>query len=950
MSGIVRFFASSLPLWEAADGAVATSDGGAVGGASGVQTAQEHPQQVENEGDGPSSRAGSGPASTSGAADTAEATGVNANNPSSTGANAENAGAAANDNGAAAGQSAPSKPGPTMSVEQYGQSLIPTADDENSGTAGAGSSGTADDAADAGPVTGDNVTMEVEQPAAAPAANAAAPSLTYKEWSALRRRAFEKYMNRRMVSPSSSSSSSSQSSSSSASGGTNSRKKKSKGAKGDGSPSQDTAESSLLLSASSGSPDSSAGLLSSIDGSPMKQESLDSPDGGKKAMGEEVDDDDDESRHSIDGSPLPEYAAAEADGDEDDEAMDESMFDDADIPETDIFQVFEDDADYHHGRDRPLETQPETQEQMLPETQEDPPLPVQQSQSQSPEYMSQSQPQSQSQSQMMMDTQPLMESQPETQQEEEGAMMLGQDSQQDEDDDDDDDVDDLPDTQDATQKSPDVIPMDVEVDANVVPESSTKKRKKSDKKKGGKKKKEEDANRRRRKDRRKILHESQTRGTANTVEQINLRVHTVNLGLCRVVTAWPLRKTKRLHWQADTNSTPTCTASANDKEGNGTTTPAKGMGGLRILTTPYSDFEDDGPLGNIYRSVFTLEVEEVVDEEREEALREQRRLFQRPFELTDDVDDEEAGDKTKDSADKAAALTAKTRRRIRVFLYGKYANKVSRHLSEWKYRLTSNSKTCALAGEGREEVLLSLNNVPARCVFPYYGQTSSEAPILDNELGRCSRYCLCIGSNSHMMVTSEDAGEGEKERFDTVNSVGSAADLEMRIVMVRKAAMAAVVGSPSQIEMQVQHSASSSTFKSTAESILSLSAIERKESEGPGPNASDLAALYSEIIAKKEKRIQQLIDEARFEGNKKDQGESIDEVQRKQETGGKESGDQAEAPSANPEEGIAGEEGEQARKRRRTSVRYHTLVSQHFYLFSSLYLNSCHRTLTYSPF
>ena len=189
-----------------------------------------------------------------------------------------------------------------------------------------------------------------------------------------------------------------------------------------------------------------------------------------------------------------------------------------------------------------------------------------------------------------------------------------------------------------------------------------------------------------------------------------------------------------------------------------------------------------------------------------------------------------------------------------------------------------------------------------------------------------------------MMVTSEDAEEGEKERFDTVNSVGSAADLEMRVVMVRKEAMAAVVGSPSQVEIQVQHSASSSTFTSTAESILSLSAIERKESEGPGPNASDLAARYSEIIVKKEKRIQQLIEEARGEGNSKDQVENMDAAQG-QGAAGNENGDQAEAPGANPEEGTAGEEGEQARKRRRTSVRYHTLVSQYSLSFCILFLS-----------
>ena len=236
MSGIVRFFASSLPLWEAADGAAPTAAGGAVGGASGDQTAaaaaapaQEHGQQVENDdGDGPSSRAGSGPANVSGAGDTAESGGANANDPSSNDANAENAGASNDDNGAAGGQSAPSsKPGPTMSVEQYGQSLAPTAnaDVEKSGTA---------DAATVynGAVTGDNATMEVEQPAARPDPNTNAPSLTYEEWSALRRKAFERYMNRRMVSPSSSSSSSSSQSSSSSTSDGNNRTKKVQGCKG----------------------------------------------------------------------------------------------------------------------------------------------------------------------------------------------------------------------------------------------------------------------------------------------------------------------------------------------------------------------------------------------------------------------------------------------------------------------------------------------------------------------------------------------------------------------------------------------------------------------------------------------------------------------------------------------------------------------------------------------
>jgi len=583
------------------------------------------------------------------------------------------------------------------------------------------------------------------------------------------------------------------------------------------------------------------------------------------------------------------------------------------------------------------ETQPETEQQqlLLPETQEEPLSVQQQSQSQSPE--------AEAEAESQMDTQHTwLESQPETQQEDgEGeeaeAMRLGQDSQdsgQENDDEEEEEEEELlPDTQDQTapgdaHAAAAAVPMDVDATTPASAEqevaSSPKRRRKGDT--TGKKQKSGKSSL---SDRRKILHESQTRGAANAVGQINLRVHTVNLGLCRVVAAWPLRKTKRLIWQTDTAAAAAAAAAAANTDTDGTPAPlpAKRMGGLRILSSPYGDFEDDGPLGNIYRSVLSLEVDEVVDEEREEALREQRRLFQRPFEtLSDDRDDEDGDNKTKDSADKAAVLTAKTKRRIRVFLYGKYAAKVSRLLSEWKYR-QPNSKACALAGEGREEILLSLNNVPARCVFPYYGRTSIElkAPVLDNELGRCSRYCLCIGSASHMMVTSDDA-EDEKERFDTVNSVGRAADLEARIVMVRRATAVPNVGSPSRVEIEetaARKRAAGPTFKSTTESILSVSAIERKETEGPGPNASDLAARYGEIIRKKEKRIQQLIDEPRGEGSRNDQNEKANGTQRGEVGGGKDSGGQADASGAGPDGGTA---GEQARKRRRTSVRYHTMA------------------------
>ena len=94
---------------------------------------------------------------------------------------------------------------------------------------------------------------------------------------------------------------------------------------------------------------------------------------------------------------------------------------------------------------------------------------------------------------------------------------------------------------------------------------------------------------------------------------------------------------------------------------------------------------------------------------------------------------------------------------------------------------------------------------------------------------------------------------------------------------------------------------------------------------------------YGEIVAKKEKRIQQLIDEARGDDGKKDQDEDADEAQGAEGADASANVGRADVLGANTGSGTAGEEGEQARKRRRMSVRYHTLVS-HVFLSMVFYL------------
>ena len=772
-----------------------------------------------------------------------------ATRPSSSGHNDDDQAGASSASAAAAvtagsgGTDAQSRPGPLISAEEYGRSLVKSSADDGTNTTG---------------------TKEVQNPSArSSVSNTTKTRMTYQQWSMQRRKAFERYMNRRMVQPS-----------------RENMDDDEDGGVGDPSNnSEDGTPKSSSPSAASSSSESSILLETStatVGGTPSSRDTITTGSHAGK-----------NSPSSSRGSSPVDPAATKDGGSNKNpsESMDTTM----EVADADLFNV-----PFLETQEQP-DTQPDMQIDARPDTQPD------------------SQPH----------TEP--DTQPDTQ---EVSMGLGQDIGEEEE-----ESPSLLDTQDPTA----TVDMDIEQESpsrSAKEESETRKRKKKEKKLTKAQRKAE----KRKRDKHKILHESQTSGAANTVDEVNLRVATVNLDLCRVVSVSPFRKTNRLRWQVaenpvnkqDDDESPDSEEQSINQQEIGE--PPKMMGEVKMLSCPFDGFEDDGPLSSIYRSVLSLEVVEVVDEEKEEARREERRIFQRPFETGKTTGDE--GDASANSS-----LQPQQKRRIRIFLHGKYAAKVSRLLSEWKYRETANGKKCALAGDGREEVLISLRNAPARCVLPYYAhrQTGIETSLLDNELGRRSRYCLCIGSKSHMMVASDDADDGEKLRFDTRGTGGSASDLEMRIVMVRKAAAAApVVGSPTRAEVG-QSDEGGIRFKSTAEAVLSVAAIEEKASEGAAPDLSELSLKYGEIVAKKEKRMQRLADEVRRSNELPGTSEQQEHVgnEETKESEDANAGDGTVAASAAPpsrarpgDETAAGQE-EQARKRRRTSLHYLKMVRTH---------------------
>jgi hypothetical protein len=91
-------------------------------------------------------------------------------------------------------------------------------------------------------------------------------------------------------------------------------------------------------------------------------------------------------------------------------------------------------------------------------------------------------------------------------------------------------------------------------------------------------------------------------------------------------------------------------------------------------------------------------------------------------------------------------------RRIRVFFYNGYAEAVANAVLRLRERRRPDRKRDV-------PFLMSLSNVPAKCIFPHAIAPDGRHPCLqlqlsnpfgDEEFGMSSPYCICVGNKSNI--------------------------------------------------------------------------------------------------------------------------------------------------------------------------------------------------------
>ncbi len=151
-------------------------------------------------------------------------------------------------------------------------------------------------------------------------------------------------------------------------------------------------------------------------------------------------------------------------------------------------------------------------------------------------------------------------------------------------------------------------------------------------------------------------------------------------------------------------------------------------------------------------------------------------------------------DTTTANASKSKRTKKPRRRRIRVFFYNAYATQVNKFFQQMEIRrgtskdnsISYNSKKNEFDSGNSTKVdsvsereitksvypfLVSLRNVPAKCIFPYYLERSDRAgeALLENDYyGRLAPYCICIGGSGRMRFGMKiGTADEEKLSFDS---------------------------------------------------------------------------------------------------------------------------------------------------------------------------------------
>jgi hypothetical protein len=213
----------------------------------------------------------------------------------------------------------------------------------------------------------------------------------------------------------------------------------------------------------------------------------------------------------------------------------------------------------------------------------------------------------------------------------------------------------------------------------------------------------------------KIPHITDTLHDVTKLEYVDLYTQNLSIPLCVIKKACPLRDTKRgqFHGGDDESLRKKCHVVTNDDGGDP----------LMLPRVVFDNMEDDGPISTTYKTVFSIEVEQL------------------KIHHSNIMDQHHHNHDQKQHT-------------IKIFFYDEYATKISDWLSKQKKKKNVNTGL----------IIMNLSNIPSKCIFPYPVGHHNWFHRHDHSM---VQYCICIGGKSSVrMLMNHDDPQTEHISFD----------------------------------------------------------------------------------------------------------------------------------------------------------------------------------------
>jgi Telomeric single stranded DNA binding POT1/CDC13 len=233
-------------------------------------------------------------------------------------------------------------------------------------------------------------------------------------------------------------------------------------------------------------------------------------------------------------------------------------------------------------------------------------------------------------------------------------------------------------------------------------------------------------------------------------------------------------------------------------------------------------YQYDGPLATVYASVLSMEVHQARKEfvGEDEALRRHTEQIHTVSRLLDEVSTENT------------AATGSQQQHCEIFWYDSYAKAMDTILTDANLCVSaSRSSTVSLV-----EVYLSLENIPAKCIFPYHSTSENEKwmrPTDWYDSNHTIPYCLCIGGKSAVecqtQISEEENSMTQRIRFDT-NVEEQPSDLSIRcwVVVLPFVTSALLTAAAQQQSIEEDIDTVTTAHSSTANVMIPSSILEYK--------------------------------------------------------------------------------------------------------------------------